>query len=191
MENIDYVQNAQGKPAQNFLPVVRIGNMSSTYSSEEGYTQIKSLISNQNRIYPLQTINPSKLWSNGITFININVEVAHIYRNGQVQRGICNNQIHKEDIEAQNIQHQKEQGKKRKSQSIGKENRTILLSWLYEHSNYPYPTSRELIELQNITNLSLKQLRTFFVNYRMRFLKRNPKNGLVNQSMKISTQDVV
>lgn len=42
----------------------------------------------------------------------------------------------------------------------------ILVRWLEDHIDYPYPTEEERVELCNETGLSRKQLRVWFINTR-------------------------
>jgi hypothetical protein len=51
----------------------------------------------------------------------------------------------------------------------------ILVAWLNEHSDHPYPTAAEVIMLANEAELSERQVRTFCVNFRMRKWKGDRK----------------
>ena len=159
-------------------------------------------------------VNPSDLRSHGISYINPNIKATHIYKldnknpnskstNQQTidetddkttviekKKTKTNEKINSKSNSAKLVLNVK-QNKKKKNPSIGKENRAILLEWLCDHEKQPYPSPQELVELISITNLTTKQIRTFLVNYRMRFLKRNPKNGQINQSMNIEQPKVV
>jgi hypothetical protein len=55
---------------------------------------------------------------------------------------------------------------------FGKENMEILITWLYEHANCPYPSSDEFASFMQQTSLNLKQLRDWFANARRRRLRK-------------------
>eukprot|EP01095_Lingulamoeba_sp_RSL-Kostka_P005160 TRINITY_DN16502_c0_g1_i1.p1 TRINITY_DN16502_c0_g1~~TRINITY_DN16502_c0_g1_i1.p1 ORF type:complete len:142 (-),score=21.89 TRINITY_DN16502_c0_g1_i1:13-438(-) len=46
----------------------------------------------------------------------------------------------------------------------------ILKNWLYSHADNPYPTKEEKNEFARITGLSYRQVDTWFVNGRKRYL---------------------
>jgi hypothetical protein len=46
-----------------------------------------------------------------------------------------------------------------------------LHDWLRRHANHPYPDSIEVERLAAATNLTVKQIRTFFVNSRIRMVR--------------------
>lgn len=64
--------------------------------------------------------------------------------------------------------------------------RNILFDWLKDHEDNPYPTKKEMLELEFETGLDSRRIRVFLCNYRSRLLKRNPKNGIINQTVKVN-----
>ena len=50
--------------------------------------------------------------------------------------------------------------------NFSKEAVEILTTWLFENSEFPYPDCEEAKELCRETNLTLKQLRIWFINNR-------------------------
>jgi hypothetical protein len=65
------------------------------------------------------------------------------------------------------VQEKKEKRRPNFSQSV----KERLLDWLKAHQAHPYPDSVEITRLATANNLSVKQVRTFFVNNRMRVLR--------------------
>lgn len=57
-------------------------------------------------------------------------------------------------------------GARPKRKNFSKEAVLILTRWLYTHSEFPYPDAQEAKALCRETNLSLKQLRIWFINNR-------------------------
>jgi hypothetical protein len=59
----------------------------------------------------------------------------------------------------------------------------ILLKWLDDHKDNPYPSIIKIELLMNKSQLSKKQIKIFLVNHRSRFLDRHShkdKNNLIN-----------
>jgi hypothetical protein len=50
----------------------------------------------------------------------------------------------------------------------------ILLKWLEDHQNNPYPSIFEFELLMNKSQLSKKQIKLFLVNHRSRFFEQTP-----------------
>jgi hypothetical protein len=72
---------------------------------------------------------------------------------------------------------------KQKKSSLPLESKMILLKWLDDHKDNPYPSIIEFELLMNKSQLSKKQIKIFLVNHRSRFLNRHPnkdKNNLIN-----------
>lgn len=65
----------------------------------------------------------------------------------------------------------------------------ILKNWLLENKENPYPTTSQLNYLVQITGLTNKQIRTYFVNNRSRLLSRSPKGGKVIKSKKLLREE--
>lgn len=68
----------------------------------------------------------------------------------------------------------------------------ILNDWFHSNENYPYPTEHEERSLVQDTGLSLKQVKTYFVNARARFKKiGEPSIEIKNHKRSISNDDGV
>ncbi|CAM9019939.1 unnamed protein product [Wickerhamomyces anomalus] len=71
---------------------------------------------------------------------------------------------------------------RKKRQNLPRQTTLILLSWLSEHLDRPYPNSREKYELLMKTRLTIQQLDNWFINARrrkinvLRKLKENDQN---------------
>jgi hypothetical protein len=50
-----------------------------------------------------------------------------------------------------------------------------LLEWLRQHKDHPYPAAAEVAQLAVVNGLTVKQVRTFFVNNRIRLLRNGHK----------------
>ena len=61
-------------------------------------------------------------------------------------------------------------GKKRKRSNFSKKDKELLIEWLQNHSDYPYPTDEEKDELLETVSMTKDQLETWFVNNRKRLL---------------------
>ncbi|GME95892.1 unnamed protein product [[Candida] boidinii] len=57
---------------------------------------------------------------------------------------------------------------KKKRANLPKQTTVVLLSWLNEHLDHPYPNSKEKVELMYQTGLSSQQLSNWFINARRR-----------------------
>jgi hypothetical protein len=77
------------------------------------------------------------------------------------------------------IFHQKNTQQKRSS-SLPLESKMILLKWLEDHKDNPYPSTFEFELLMNKSQLSRKQIKIFLVNHRSRFLNRHPNKDKNN-----------
>ena len=142
------------------------------------------------QLYECYMVPGEELENYGLKDVNFRVQIRKIYKGYRIplkDRVFDTKAINidSNDINPKSIIPSKPGRHKKKSEPFGKESRAILLKWLNDHQSMPYPDTKELIELSNETNLSPKQVRTFLVNYRMRFLKRNPKNGQINQNMRV------
>ena len=56
----------------------------------------------------------------------------------------------------------------------------ILISWLNQHYDHPYPTQNEKRQLMDLTGLSYGQLNRWFTANRIRVTIRPPQNNLFN-----------
>ncbi|KAH3687345.1 hypothetical protein WICPIJ_001689 [Wickerhamomyces pijperi] len=71
---------------------------------------------------------------------------------------------------------------RKKRQNLPRKTTLVLLNWLSEHLDIPYPSSREKYELLKETNLTIQQLDNWFINARrrkisvLRKLKENDQN---------------
>lgn len=77
----------------------------------------------------------------------------------------------------------------RARKNFSEENAKVLKKWLLDHKDYPYPTLDQVNNLCQLTGLTSKQIRTFFVNNRSRLLFRSPKGGKVIKSRKILKEE--
>jgi hypothetical protein len=59
-----------------------------------------------------------------------------------------------------------------------------LIDWLKRHRNHPYPDSVEVAQLAADNDLTVKQVRTFFVNNRIRMIR----TGLAKENMSLSSR---
>lgn len=68
---------------------------------------------------------------------------------------------------------------RRRRANLPKKTTAILLSWLNDNLDHPYPTSSEKAELIKMTNLTNQQLSNWFINARRRKIQllRDIKNG--------------
>ena len=57
---------------------------------------------------------------------------------------------------------------KKKRANLPKESTTILLNWLHENIDHPYPNSKEKLNLMSKTGLTAQQLSNWFINARRR-----------------------
>ncbi|KAL9647673.1 hypothetical protein ABK040_015162 [Willaertia magna] len=60
--------------------------------------------------------------------------------------------------------------KKRKRSKFTKEDKEVLINWLKEHEDYPYPNENEKQMLLERVGMTKEQLETWFVNNRKRLL---------------------
>jgi hypothetical protein len=62
-----------------------------------------------------------------------------------------------------------------------------LLDWLKKHRNHPYPDSIEVAQLAAANKLTVKQVRTFFVNNRIRMIRTGlrKENGGTKRSVMV------
>ncbi|EFC36711.1 predicted protein [Naegleria gruberi] len=60
--------------------------------------------------------------------------------------------------------------KKRKRSNFSKKDKELLIEWLQNHSDYPYPSDEEKDELLERVSMTKDQLETWFVNNRKRLL---------------------
>lgn len=63
---------------------------------------------------------------------------------------------------------------------------TILLHWLNDHANKPYPSGQEMLELARATNLSKCQIQQWFVNARRRMVSHIASHMLAQQEIMFS-----
>nr|CAG4709952.1 unnamed protein product [Naegleria fowleri] len=63
--------------------------------------------------------------------------------------------------------------KKRKRSNFSKKDKELLIDWLHQHAEYPYPTDEEKEELLEKVSMTKDQLETWFVNNRKRLLPTN------------------
>lgn len=62
-------------------------------------------------------------------------------------------------------------GRRKTRNNLPKETTYILLKWLSEHLNHPYPNSFEKSQLMSSTGLNQQQLSNWFINARRRKIK--------------------
>lgn len=72
---------------------------------------------------------------------------------------------------------------RRKRQNLPRQTTLILLSWLSDHLDRPYPNSREKYELLIKTHLSIQQLDNWFINARRRKISILKKMKETDQSI--------
>ena len=70
------------------------------------------------------------------------------------------------------LQHHGLHQKKTQRIFLDKKTKTILKQWFTLHESYPYPTEIEKNQLSMQCNISMKQLNTWFANYRSRYKKK-------------------
>ncbi|XP_004138104.1 homeobox protein knotted-1-like 2 isoform X2 [Cucumis sativus] len=68
--------------------------------------------------------------------------------------------------------------KTKKKEGLPKEAKQILLNWWNFHSQWPYPTDTDKVELAESTGLNRKQLNSWFINHRKRHWKLPSENML-------------
>lgn len=54
--------------------------------------------------------------------------------------------------------------------------RETLNKWLVEHSSMPYPSQKEIQSLSTLTGLTIRQIRVYLTNGRIRLLQRRKRN---------------
>lgn len=73
------------------------------------------------------------------------------------------------------------QGKRKTRNNLPKETAYILLTWLSEHLNHPYPNSQEKNQLKMSTGLNHQQLLNWFINARRRKIKMMKEHKRLNK----------
>ena len=73
------------------------------------------------------------------------------------------------------------QGKRKTRNNLPKETAYILLKWLSEHLNHPYPNSQEKNQLKMSTGLNHQQLLNWFINARRRKIKMMKEHKRLNK----------
>ncbi len=81
---------------------------------------------------------------------------------------------------------------KKSRKNLSLENKVVLMKWLEEHKSDPYPTDEEKQHLKSVTGLSSKQLNSWFVNARSRYLPKIKETPVQEQqsSSSSNTPDV-
>jgi len=64
----------------------------------------------------------------------------------------------------------------KKRQNFSREITNILMRWLIDHQDHPYPSEQEKAELGHLTGLTMSQISGWFINARRRKLKKNVKS---------------
>lgn len=163
-------------PAQNFFEETAekdywVGQLSPTLS---GIRSHENLEFNPEDTQPFPNSSPASMFSH-------DVEVLAIYHTSHKEKH-HHNLVLKDSRKPEIFKQRK---------NFGEETSKILKKWLSDHKEYPYPSLDQLNNLCQLTGLSSKQIRTYFVNNRSRFLLRSPKGGKVIKSQKFLKEEII
>ncbi|CAI2368275.1 unnamed protein product [Moneuplotes crassus] len=79
----------------------------------------------------------------------------------------------------------KKQGNRTGIKNIGKWKKSILLNWIREHRDSPYPTEDEKYQLAEATQLTVKQISNWFTNARKRNSSEMDSSKLIKRRKRV------
>lgn len=89
---------------------------------------------------------------------------SHLTPNTHIEQG-------SDSEEEPSLPHMRGNSKRKTRNNLPKETTFILLKWLHDHLNHPYPNSFEKNQLMMSTGLNQQQLSNWFINARRRKMK--------------------